>query len=305
MDDTKFIAKLREKLATETDTLPSSQERVLIDCRQLEEWYAGTYGTEIDPEDIGLTSVDLAEFRTWLLKKCQPGTAQRKFASIRACLKLLDPVLLSSVRMPRLPAAPKPAPSGWTRTERLAILRAVDKLDVRDKAICTLLIWTGCRVSSAANLKLSNVKLGARSGSVTFDVLKGGRDSRTVTIPANVELREALAEWIKVRPPVKHDFLFAGERYPFEPVTRWTIHDVWHRRLAKHLPKELAERLKGPHQARHALARLLLEQGVPLPDVAAILSHVSVATTANIYCRPSEENLRGHLERAAGEEPEE
>lgn len=304
MNDTKFIAKLREKLA-ETDTVEASQERVIIDCRQLEEWYVGTYGQEIDPEDIGLTSVDLAEFRTWLLRKCQAGTVQRKFASIRACLKQLDPVLLSSVRMPKLPASPKPAPSGWTRTERLAILRAVSKLGVRDRAICMTLIWTGARVSSVANLKLSNVKLGARSGSVTFDVMKGGRDCRTVTIPANVELRDALADWIKVRPPVKHDLLFTGERYPFEPITRWTIHDVWHRRLAKHLPKELAEKLKGPHQARHALARLLLEQGVPLPDVAAILSHVSVATTANIYMRPSEEDLRGHLERAVGEEPEE
>ena len=304
MNDTKFIAALREKLAL-TDTVAASQERVIIDCRQLEEWYRGTYGTEIDPEDIGLTSGDLAEFRTWLLKKCQAGTVQRKFASLRAGLKQLDPVLLSSVRMPKLPASTKPAPSGWTRTERLAILRAVDKLDVRDRAICMTAIWTGARVSSIANLKLSNVKLGARSGSVTFDVLKGGRESRTVTLPANAELREALADYLRVRSPVTHDFLFAGERYPFEPVTRWTIHDVWHRRLAKHLPKELAEKLKGPHQARHALARLLLEQGVPLPDVAAILSHVSVATTANIYMRPSAEDLRGHLGRAVGEEPEE
>jgi len=40
MDDTKFIAKLREKLA-DTDTVDASQERVVIDCRQLEEWYRG------------------------------------------------------------------------------------------------------------------------------------------------------------------------------------------------------------------------------------------------------------------------
>jgi integrase len=304
MNDTRFIAKLRGKL-TETDTLPSSQQRVIIDCRQFEGWYAGTYDTEIDPEGIRLTSVDLAEFRTWLLKKCQPGTVQRKFASLRAMLKLLAPGLLSCVRMPKLPASPQASPSGWSRQERLAILRAVARLKVRDQAICTLLIWTGCRVSSAANLKLSNVKLGARSGSVIFDVLKGGRESRTVTIPANTELREALAEWIKERPPVKHDFLFTGEKYPFSPLTRWTCHDIWHRRVARHLPQELAARLKGPHQARHALARLLLEQGVPLPDVAAILGHTSVATTANIYCRPSEQDLRRHLERAIGEEPEE
>jgi len=178
-------------------------------------------------------------------------------------------------------------------------------MGIRDRAICATAIWTGARVSSIAGLKLSNVKLGARSGSVTFDVVKGGRGGRTVTVPANVELREALAEWIQRRPPVRHDYLFTSEKYPFDPITRWTVHDIWHRRLAKHLPQELAEKIRGPHQARHALARLLLEQGVPLPDVAAILGHVSVATTANSYLSPSERDLRGHLERAVGEEPEE
>ena len=49
----------------------------------------------------------------------------------------------------------------------------------------------------------------------------------------------------------------------------------------------------------------LNDQGVPLPDVAAILGHSSVATTANIYMRPSEADLRKHLDRAIGEEGDE
>ena len=166
------------------------------------------------------------------------------------------------------------------------------------------LLWTGARASSVASLKLSNVDVRPRSGSVTFDVLKGSRGGRTVTVPANVELREALAEWIKERPPVQHDLLFTSEKYPFEGISRWTVHDIWHRRLARELPRELSEKLKGPHQARHALARLLLDQGTPVPDVAAILGHSSVATTANIYMRPSERDLRNHLDRAVGDEGE-
>lgn len=303
-NESEFLRILRARLASETDTLPSSQERVVIDCRQLEGWYRGTYGTGIDPDSIGLTSIDLAEFRTWLLKTCKPSTCSRKLASIRAMLKLLDPVLLTSIRMPKLPPSDRPAPSGWTRKERLAILRAVSRLDVRDRAVCATLIWTGGRANSVANLKLSNVKLGARSGSVTFDVLKSGRESRTVTIPANAELRQALAEWIEQRPPVKHDLLFTADRYPYEGISRWTIHDIWHRRLAKHLPKEMAGKIRGPHQARHALARLLIEQGVPLPDVAAVLCHVGLSSVAR-YTKPSEEDLRRHLERAIGEEAEE
>jgi integrase len=276
---------------------------VVLDCSQLNEWYQGTYGNGIDPADIALTSVDLAEYRTWLLRHCQASTAVRKFASIRAMLKLLAPAVLTSVRMPRIAVTKAPSPSGFTRKERLAIARGIAKLSVRDRAICTVALWTGARASSIAAVKLSNVDVRPRSGSVTFDVLKGAV-GRTITVPANAELREALAAWIRERPPVHHDFLFTGERYPFDPITRWTVHDVWHRRLARQLPKELAEKMRGPHQARHALARLLLDQGVPLPDVAAILGHSSVATTANIYMRPSEADLRRHLDRAIGEEGE-
>ena len=123
MEESQLITKLRQKLAAETDTLPSSQERVVIDVAQLDEWFIGTYGTGIDPESIALTSMDLAEFRTWLLRTCKPATVQRKLASIRSMLKLLAPTVLTSLRMPKLPPTTKPSPSGWTRTERLAILR--------------------------------------------------------------------------------------------------------------------------------------------------------------------------------------
>lgn len=293
------------------DLQDATRERVLIDARQLEEWYIGTYGHGLDPDDVALTSMDLAEFRGWLLRRgCQPSTLQRKFASIRSVLKLLAPQVLTTVRMPKLPKPSKPAPSGFTRTERLAIFRAADKLSPRDRAIVYLAMWTAGRSSSIAEAKLSNVDLRPRSGSITYDVTKGG-PGRSYSVPLNVEARTALEAWIAVRPPVQHDHLFTAERYPFDPITRWTMHDIWHRRLAKHLPKELAGRLKGLHDARHALARMLVDghsgpngQPVPLSDAAAILNHSSVATTANIYCRPSERDLRGHLERAVGEEPE-
>jgi integrase len=301
MKDSQFIKKLKEALAQE-DLVEASRQRVLIDARQWEEWYEGTYGTGINPEDVSLTSVDLAEYRSFLLRTCQASTVQRKFASIRKCLLLLAPSILTSIRMPKLPQPSKPAPSGFTRTERLAILRAAGKLSVRDRAIVLLATMTGARASSIAGAKLSNLDIKSRSGSIGYDVVKG---SRTYSVPLNSESREALAAWVKQRPPVQHDHLFTSERYPYEGITRWSIHDVWHRRLARHLPKDLGEKLKGPHQARHGLARLLLDQGTPLPDVAAILNHSSVATTANVYMRPSERDLRKHLNGIVGEEEEE
>jgi integrase len=292
---------LTAKLAEE-DLAEGSRQRILIDCRQLNDWIMGTYGQPLDPEDLGLTNIDLAEFRTFLLRTCQPNTVQRKFASIRACLKLMAPALLTSLRMPKVPQANKPSPSGFTKNQRLSIFRAASKLSTRDRAIVQLAMQTGARAGSIAAVKLSKVDLNARSGSVEFDVAKGGKP---YAVPLNAEAREAISEWLAQRPPVKHDFLFTADRYPFEPISRWAVHDIWHRRLAKHLPEELKKKLKGPHQARHGLARQLIDQGTPLSDVAAILNHSSVATTANIYMRPSEKNLRDALERAVGEEADE
>lgn len=303
MEDSVLIGRLREKLEDE-DLVPASRQRVLIDMKGYLEWHRGTYGQDLDPDDIMISSLDLAEFRTYLLRTCQPNTVSRKLASFRKALSLLAPAVLTSLRMPKVPASSKPAPSGFTKRERLSIMRAVGRLSPRDRAICMTALWTGARASSIASLKLSHVDVCPRSGSVTFDVLKGSRGGRTVTVPANIELREALAAWIALRPPVQHDLLFTSERYPFAPITRWTVHDIWHRRLARELPRELAERIKGSHQARHALARLLLDQGTPLPDVAVILGHSSVATTANIYMRPGERDLRNHLDRAVGDEEE-
>jgi len=303
MEDSKLIETLRKKLAEE-DLAPGSRERVLIDATTLEEWYRGTYGEDIDPDDIALTSVDLAEYRTCLLRTMKPITVRRKMASIRKMLSLLAPRLLVELRFPKIPPSTDPAPSGFAKKERLAILRAASKLSARDRAITSLLMWTGARASSIANAKLSNVDIKPRSGSITYDVVKGG-PGRSYSVPMNAEAREALAVWIEERSETAHDFLFTSERYPFAPIGRWTIHEVWHRRMKQHLPKRLAEKIKGPHQARHGLARMLLDQGVPLPDIAAILSHASVATTAGIYCRPSEQDLRRHLDRAIGEDDEE
>ena len=300
--DSQFIARLREKLADE-DLVDASRQRYIIDCQQLERWYEGTYGHGLDPDDIALTSMDLAEYRGWLLQHNQPGTVIRKFASIRGMLKLLAPVVLTTIRMPKLPPVNQPAPSGFTKKERLSIFRAAAKLGSRDNAIIHLAMWTGARASSLANAKLSNVDLNPRSGSITYDVAKGG-PGRAYSVPLNVEAREALAEWLKIRPPVQHDFLFTAEKYPFAPLSRWVLHDIWNRRLARHLPQELAAKLKGIHQARHALGRLLAEQGVPIPDIAKVLNHASLSTIA-VYTKPSERDLRRHLEKAAGEELEE
>jgi len=297
-----FIQVLRERLA-DVDLMESSRERTVLDARHFCEWYRGTYGEDPNPDDLALNNADLNDYKAFLLRRCQANTTERKLGSLRAALKLVDIGLLTRLRFPKVPQSPKPAPSGFTRKERLAILRAADRLSTRDRAIVYLAMWTGARSSSIAEAKASGVSLKSRSGSITYDRAKGKASGYTV--PLNAEAREALAAWVRERPPVSHDFLFTAEKYPFDPISRWTLHDVWHRRLARHVPEELRATLKGLHQCRHSLARMLVaELNVPLPDAMQILNWTSMSSAA-VYTRPSERDLRNHLERAVGEEPEE
>ena len=51
-----------------------------------------------------------------------------------------------------------------------------------------------------------------------------------------------------------------------------------------------------PHQLRHSLARRLLHGGAQLPEVQRILGHSRLSTTG-MYLTPSEDDLRGAIER--------
>lgn len=120
-----------------------------------------------------------------------------------------------------------------------------------------LAMWSGARASSVANAKLSNETLNARSDSIGLHLTKGGK---SYSVRLNAQVREAVAAWIKECLPVRHAYVFTSEPYPFASLSRWTLHDVWHRGLARHVPNELAQNLRGLHQARHGLGRLPSEE---------------------------------------------
>ncbi|MHB8997748.1 MAG: hypothetical protein ACYC63_21080, partial [Armatimonadota bacterium] len=57
-DDSRFIERLRERLAGE-DLMASSRQRIILDSRHFCEWYRGTYGDDPNPDDLALNNADL------------------------------------------------------------------------------------------------------------------------------------------------------------------------------------------------------------------------------------------------------
>lgn len=306
MDDPSFIERLKEALVAD-GLAPATIQRTVIDCRQFEGFLRKKTGEELDPDDLRLTALDLAEFRDHLQAAGMgAGTIRRKVQSVRKAVQVLDLALAVRLRWPRLPQQQLTAPSGFSRNERHAILRAAEEhLSTRDRAIVKLLLLTGGRASSIAAAKLSKIQIGERGGSIEFDLVK---NDRHYAVPLNAEARAAVQEWLAERPPVEHGYIFTAERYPYAPISRWVVHQIWHDRLRKHLPKPLADRLRGPHQARHDLARRLLsgdegQNGHPTPvaDVAAIMGHADPRICVAVYSRPSQEAMQRALD-GIGEE---
>lgn len=300
-----FLEVLEARL-DDDDLASSTIERTLIDCRQFATWFEQTNGATLDPGDLQLVSVDLREYRGWLQRQqMTPGTITRKFASIRKSLMLLDPRLALDLEWPKLPTEQRTSPSGFSRNERHSILRAAEQLSTRDECIIKLLLYTGPRATSLAEAKLSNVVINERSGEITYDVTKTNRE---YSVPLNAEVRKALSAWIEQRPPVDHDHLFCAERFPHRPISRHVVYSVWHERMRRLLPKPLAEKIRGPHQGRHDLARRLLSGSegrhapVPVADAAAILGHADSRMVVSTYSKPSEEDLRRAVDRLVGDE---
>lgn len=151
-----------------------------------------------------------------------------------------------------------------------------------------LLIVTGLRISELTNLKIRDV-----SADASQMIVRGkGNKERIVFVP-NEELQQAFRRYCVDR--AKHGslrsplFLNAQGRRLRSQTFRKRLRVLSHRLgITPHLT---------PHRFRHSAATLLVEEGIGIRMVQALLGHASLRTT-EIYVRVSNHALRRALERA-------
>jgi site-specific recombinase XerD len=157
-------------------------------------------------------------------------------------------------------------------------------------AIIQTLLGTGVRISELAALKISDLEISDRKGSV--HVLGKGRGGKFREIPLDNNTRQALENYLKEREEDGSELLFLGQRGPIsEPGVNYLI--------AKYVYQARLENCTA-HTLRHTFAKNLIDTGTSLDQVAALLGHESLDTT-KIYTRPSKEDLERAVRRAAGE----
>jgi site-specific recombinase XerD len=161
--------------------------------------------------------------------------------------------------------------------------RAVGK---RDLAMITLFCLLGLRAGEVAGLTLDDIDW--QQGQLRIAGRKTRRDRVVPLIP---EVARVLADYIQHgRPAYPSRQVFIRVLAPIGPFaggnSMWGI-------VRKYLAQAgIASAKRGPHLLRHSLATQLINHGVTVKEIADLLGHASIDTTA-IYAKVQISRLQG------------
>ena len=297
MTDTLHLDEFQAYLLAE-DRSPVTIAGYLGDVRLFAQWYEEHYREALTPD--GLTNEAVRGYKQHLLDQAaKPKTINRRLAALAAYAHWLEQA--GYVRNARNPVqgvkAVKEtalAPKWLDKKQRAALLRAVDKevedamrryprlrlMYLRDAAIVKLILFAGLRVGEIIQLRMSDLILDERKGSV---IVREGKGTKRREIPLNAKARKALLDYLRMRPDVESDDLFLGQRN--EGMQSKTI-----QRAVQRFAKKAGLKNVTPHTLRHSFAKALIDAGVSLEKVATLLGHSNLNTT-RIYTTPGEDDL--------------
>jgi site-specific recombinase XerD len=178
-----------------------------------------------------------------------------------------------------------PAVAGWrlsglpqalAAVQARTLLRSFDRSPVglRDAAVIRLLLRLGLRAAEVAALELDDIDW--RLGEVTVR----GKGRHEARLPMPQDVGRAVATYLqRGRPRTSTRSLFVRSRAPY---TRMRAGAVSH--LAQTALRRAGIAAGGAHLFRHTAATELLRGGASLPEIAHVLRHRHVDTTA-IYAK--------------------
>ena len=239
------------------------------------------------PLEDALRRLSTSEVTEFVVAQCGPGgrsgaSAKILTSGLRSLLRYLH--LVGLIERPLAQAVPRAA--GWRlsslpqplEAEHVArLLSSCDQATVigrRDLAILVLLARLGLRAGEVARLCLEDIDW--RAGEVTVH----GKGSTSERLPLPHEVGERLVSYVRQgRPPVDFREVFVSMHAPLRPLSAIAVTQV-----VAAACKRAGVKPVHAHRLRHTLASDLLRAGTPLAQIAPILRHASVATTA-IYAK--------------------
>jgi integrase/recombinase XerD len=248
-----------------------------------------------EPLEDALRQLTTGEVTGFVVARCGPGccsgsTAKILTGGLRSLLRYLHVAGFTPIAL--APAVPRAA--GWRlnslpralETEQVGrLFESCDRATAigrRDLAILSLLARLGLRCCEVSGLCLDDIDW--RAGEVTIR----GKGSATERLPLPHDVGETLVEYLRNGRPASTGFreVFVTAKAPRRPLSPTGVTHV-----VGCACKRVGMAPVGAHRLRHTLASELLRAGTPLAQIAPILRHASVATTA-IYAKVDRDALR-------------
>jgi site-specific recombinase XerD len=145
-----------------------------------------------------------------------------------------------------------------------------DPLELRDRVLLGVAYVAGLRASEIGPLEAEGVVWQEATQTFSILVRHGKASGQDVRQPLDRPVSRMLATWLTVRPASR--FLWG------QPLTRWAVRKILHRRCAE-VGIEAKGRRLSPHVLRHSAATHLLQQGCDIREVQLLMRHRSIATT--------------------------
>ena len=287
------LAEYEQTLLEQEDLAPASIRNYLSDVRHFIAWYERYMDTEVHvftPQII--TTPAITRYRAYLQtdQRQRPASINRSLVSLKRYFGWAKQkqFLHYDPSVPvKMVGQEGGAPRHLEDQEEQALMAAVTKEGtLRDRVLIVLLLHTGLRASEICHLRLDQVKLGKRSGSL--EVI--GKRNKYREVPLNTTARKVLEEYLSASP--SHTlFLFPSEK------TKGALSE----RMLGYIVKKYAARAKladvSPHDLRHRFGYRMAES-VPLHRLAQIMGHDSLDTT-KLYIQGTRHDLQQAVETIA------
>jgi integrase/recombinase XerC len=252
------------------------------DSKVFSEWYSSRTDCGLDK----LIELDAIEYKKHLLTANKSVvTANRKIASVNAFCKWLYENGTIPVEVYIKAVKNRDARQYKGLDERdLRKLRAEIHRNRNPLHICIIeiLLGTGLRVSELCNIKLHDIDISERKG--TIRVIGKGNINRT--LPLNKDVRKAIHDYIVVRPASDSDYLLIGQRGSLKRNAINLILEKYGQRVGVEVT---------PHRLRHTLGYKLVKEHTPITTIQQILGHDNIQTT-NRYTVTTEQDKEDALE---------
>jgi len=231
-------------------------------------------------------------YRESLREKYSPTSINRKLSSLSSLFAELQNAQVVDSN----PAQGVKRPKAITKRPRLGFSdREVNQIlgghpthtvqGLNNHAILSFLLFTGCRISEALAVKISDIE---DIGSVKVVCLRGKGD-KIRTLPLHPKLSKIITELVTRREKKPDDYLFTRVKgvtsdEDREPLRRQSVGEL----LKSTLKRLGLDTNRSLHSSRRTVISNLLENGSRIESVAELAGHANINTTQKYNVRKEE-----------------